>query len=223
MICDTNFGNINQEDMECFTQEHNNRLKDGWLGKVYGLRNWDIPMAFKNAPMIKTDIVLDIGCGESLFFILAAEEAKESWGIDNGDWGNFQDWFNTLDYFEVYREGKAKFHKCNAAILPFPNEMFDKVYTFSSFEHFVGNEDRLAAQEVNRVLKRGGLFCGTVDYNPATEKPLGEDHPCKTYTLESFFRRIVEPSGLGLVGEIKLSSAISQIAKELFFLLKKAE
>jgi len=221
LICDTTYGNIKQKDMDAFTAEHNSRLKPGWLGNLYGLRNWDMPMASKNCPIHADDVVLDVGCGESLFFLLAAEKAKESWGVDNGNWNEFQDWFESLDYFPAYRSGRAKFRKCSAANLPFPDEMFDKVYTFSAFEHFKGDDDICAAREVYRVLKPGGYFCGTVDYNPETERPQVEDCPVKTYTLDSFLRRIVEPSELKLVGETRLTGNPVEIASIIFFLLRK--
>jgi ubiquinone/menaquinone biosynthesis C-methylase UbiE len=208
--------------MDAFTLEHSSRLKPEWVGTIFGLRNWDLPMAFRNAPIQPDDVVLDVGCGESLFLILAAEKGKKAWGIDNGNWGNFQDWCDLLDTFEVFRSGRASFVKSNAAMLPFPDEMFHKVFTFSAFEHFAGDDDICAAKEVGRVLKKGGVFCGTVDYNPETEKPFGPDRIEKTYTLASLKERIIKPSGLQPVGDTKLTGNPVNIASAVFFLLEKS-
>jgi len=168
-------------------------------------RDWDIPAAILNAELQGSEVILDIGCATSYFILYAAQFVSKAYGIDDIDNGGFQrftrPWLLTLSDFEDYRSGKVEIVDQNAARLPFPDDFFDRVFTTSALEHFRDDDDTLCAVEVARVLRPGGYFLGTVDFNPETESPVENNRPVRAaYTYESFMRRVVTPSRLSLKG-----------------------
>lgn len=165
---------------------------------------WDYAEAIEQAAFKPDDLVLDIGCASSYFGLFIADRVRTCYGID--DFTSYAfitytvPWMKTLPDFEQYRTGKFVFVAANAARIPFPDNFFDKVVTFSALEHFVGDDDIDCAKEVGRVLKPGGSFLGTVDYNPVNHKPLKHYPICSVYTYRSLHERIVSPSCLRLAG-----------------------
>ena len=198
------------------------------LGTCSG-RGWDYPEAIKQACLQPTDIVLDIGCASSYFGLYIARWVKQSYGIDDIGSYAYEEWTSawlpTLLDFEEYHNGSFALVFGNAAKLPFPDNFFDQVFTVSALEHFVDDDDTKSAVEVARVLKPGGSFLGTVDYNPLSEYP--HALPDRCYTYESFIRRVVTPSGLMLDGRDYLKDTeIPETADDimmLFFHLRKQQ
>lgn len=203
--------------------------KPEYFGKIISYRHPDYAYALLEARPAEGDRVLDVGCACSYFVNCLARFAEAVYGVDLIDsyakrWS--VPWLDTMDDFEDYRSGKIEIVVGNAATLPFPDDFFDKVYTFSALEHFLGEDDSLCAAEVGRVLKPGGVFIGSVDFNEATEKPWGQDCGDRVYTHEAFLRRIVEPSGLALAGSDHLAGktpaeSVEYVAVALFFKLVK--
>jgi len=197
--------------------------------KTMSARGWDYAAIIKNADFKSSDIVLDIGCAASYFILYIDQFVGKAYGIDDIDNGGFarftKPWLETLVDFDNYKNGKVEIINQNAVVLPFPDNYFDKVFTTSVLEHFKGEDDRLCVKEIVRVLKVGGSFLGTVDYNPITEYPV-KGSMARTYTYESFLRRILQPSGLTLKGkdflkDIPIPLTYNEIAEALFFHLEK--
>ena len=97
---------------------------------------------FKN----KKDLqILDIGCGTGL-----NSEALNSFGnvysLDPSQ--------SALQYCQ--QRGLTNVHCASVESLPFPDKKFDLVVALDVLEHI--EDDKQAVQEINRVLKKGGVF-----------------------------------------------------------------
>ncbi len=90
------------------------------------------------------DRVLEIGCGEG--FLISAIRASEKYAIDL-----------SLEALRKAR-GRAKAEYCNALAerLPYPSDSFDLLVSVGVMEHFL--DDRMATQEMHRVLRTGGHY-----------------------------------------------------------------
>lgn len=213
MICTPGLGKIPQDFVDEFAKGYRELLRPEWIGFSHGIRDWDYSMALYHAPLEPTDVVLDVGCGESAFGAYVADRVELVWGVDDGSWAEFYArWEKTLGHLPENFWVK----KINAASLKFPDNSFDKVYTFSAFEHFAGEDDILASREIARVLKPGGLFAGTVDFNTTTTNPI---EGCDSYTLSKFYDRIVTPGGFAPVGEVSVGEMSPTSVTALFFCL----
>ncbi len=103
-----------------------------------------------------TGSVLDIGCFDGLFLCALAEQGIDCHGMDFSDEflriarGNFKSAGGNPENIK-----KGLFQK-----LPFEDSSFDSVVSQETFEHIT-----LPVQfrdEIYRVLKPGGIFCGSV-------------------------------------------------------------
>lgn len=195
------------------------------------VRGWDYSAAIEKADLQDSYTILDIGCATSYILLYLSQFVQWSYGIDdipNGRFSKFTiPWLETLADFENYRNGKVKILNQNAAVLPFPDNFFDVVFTISALEHFKDEDDTLCVKEINRVLKVGGSFIGTVDYNPITEYPIKEDSTVRAYTYKAFSRRLLNPSKLQLKGKdfVKddpVPAKYDKIVEDMFFHLYKS-
>jgi len=106
--------------------------------------------------------LLDIGCHIGVFLEIAQERGWEAWGIEPSRWATEQ----------AQRRGL----RVTASILEeagFTDEFFDVVTMWDVIEHLTDPTNEL--QEVNRVLKKGGLIC------------------IHTMNIESLFARLMGP------------------------------
>lgn len=202
-------------------------MKDEWYQHSYQTRGYEYSAILYHTPLEPDDVVLVIGCACSYMIFYIAPMVGKVYGIDNLSclpWGQF--WLETITEFKEIRSGKVEVVIQDAATLPFPDEFFDKVFTFSVLEHFdwASGADISCAKEVYRVLKPGGVFTGTVDHNPVTERP-PEFEGAKVYTCQSFQDRIVEPAGFNLAGDVNMSAIPERVnfITSLFFKLVRGQ
>lgn len=175
-------------------------------------RGWDYDAIVHYADFQKSDTVLDIGGACSYFSLYLCKYVSESWVIDPiysyaERW--CAPWLKSLNHYKEYTDGKMRIVVQNARKLPFPDNFFDKIVTCSSMEHFENNDDIDCAIEISRVLKPGGLFLGTVDFNWYKEYIPEKYGESRFYTLNSLQKRIIMPSGLMLVGKNYLKDKIA--------------
>jgi len=216
---------VKQELTDKIDAQLNALIKPEWLNVTYGIRAWDVACCMEYVPPKETDVVLDIGCGESPFIFYIADYVSKVYGVDNGNFNNYQAWHDTLIEFDDYNNGKVEVITQNAAQLPYLDETFDKIYTFSALEHFADDDELACMKEVYRILKPNGIFGGTIDFNPITEYPDKDNDYVRTYTYESLVRRLIEPSGMLLLGEFHrlnpMPKFVNYLAAPMFFALVK--
>jgi len=101
--------------------------------------------------------VLDLGCGNGRFYEVLGN--IDYYGVDISE---------KMIETAKNRYPKAKFQVTDALNLPFPNNFFDKIFSFAVFHHIPSQEFRLQfLKEARRVLKKEGLLILTVwNLNP---------------------------------------------------------
>lgn len=221
MICDMSNSDIAIDAIDSFAKRYMSLVKPEWYNVTYLPRHLHYALALENVALDSDDVVLDVGGACSYFAVFIAPQVKEVHVVDSlTGFSCAGPWLASMETLDT----EVHITQANAAVLPFPDDMFDTVFTFSALEHFVEDDDLKCVREIHRVLKPGGIFAGTVDFNPISEKPQGEDNLCKTYTLRTFFKRILLSADFWPVGGIKMDripDVVTCIESGLFFVLSK--
>lgn len=117
---------------------------------------------FDHLQLQANDRVLDLGCGEGRHAITAyLRENIESVGVDL----SLKDLKTTRDRFMEFQDTTNKCKSLNISVangqkLPFADNTFDKVICSEVLEHIP--DYRSVLEEINRVLKTGGIFAASV-------------------------------------------------------------
>jgi len=98
---------------------------------------------------LKGDAVLDVGCGPGRDAKALGEEGLKVTGIDIAD-----------NFVKIAREQvpQANFMQMDVRNLLFKNNSFDGLWACASLLHLPKDEVESVINELNRVLKKGGLF-----------------------------------------------------------------
>lgn len=132
-------------------------IKDGyeipghWIMSAFYDAKYRYPIELISPYLKKTDVVLDVGCGDGKLTSLLAKKVKEVYGIDKLR--------RPLEFAKLLIVSKNVFLKeGNALDIPYQDEMFDVITAFDVIEHISTSEVRLFLKEAKRVLRPRGLF-----------------------------------------------------------------
>lgn len=117
---------------------------------------------FHHFPLQTGERVLDLGCGEGRHVISVYVEGDvDAVGVDlsHADLKTTQEKFGDFSQPDHPQKGFI-LSSANALALPFADDSFDKVICSEVLEHIPDYQSAL--EEINRVLKPGGLFCASV-------------------------------------------------------------
>jgi SAM-dependent methyltransferase len=100
--------------------------------------------------------ILDIGCTRGALILRISLKSHHTYGIDLAP--------KDIEWAQRFAQSiglDCAFTIGNAEALPYPNDFFDKIVCSSALEHF--EKDSTALNEMNRVLRPGGVLILTVD------------------------------------------------------------
>lgn len=116
---------------------------------------------FRDLPLAKGDIVLDLGCGEGRHAIncyLQAEVMAIGVDLSNHDLRTAQQRY--LPFQQASGERQFYLQQADATRLPFADASIDKIICSEVLEHI--HDYQAVLEEIQRVLKPGGLLAVTV-------------------------------------------------------------
>ncbi len=132
-----------------------NKIIVGTCGNLYkGLQNRlkEYPIPELILPKGNNDVFLDIGCNWGRWSISAAKKGYLTIGIDP-----------SIDAIMAAKRVAEQYSLnviyvvADSRFLPFDNDSFDIVFSYSVLQHFYLENVKLTLQEINRVLKHKGL------------------------------------------------------------------
>ncbi len=112
----------------------------------------------KMTDLKKTDVVLDLGCGEGTLTLSLAKSVKKAVGVDTHSRSIEDARFKSL---ELKKKVNAEFYCERIEKLNLPTGSFDKVFSFSVIEHIPNYEE--VFHELYRLLAEGGELIISVD------------------------------------------------------------
>ena len=140
-------------------------LKDFYFkifGYPYPPRRNEAALVFKFLDPKKDDKILDIGCGDGVWYLELKKRGMRVMGLDVSGYD-----LNKLKERAKKLSLKPEVIKADAQNMPFESNAFDKAYSISTFEHI--EDDKKVFEEVNRILKPKGVLVISV---PMKETPL---------------------------------------------------
>ena len=168
----------------------------------------------KDIKISKTDIILDIGCGDGLETILIGKKCKKIYGID----------VSKIRILNAKLRAKYKKKKINSKFiceklenLKFKKENFDKIFSICVLEHIPNYLEVL--EESYRILKVGGQFLFSVDSLATIEDKKLLNYHKSIYNIEQVFNKhdLIKILGkLGFKNILVYPIFKSDYAKKLF-------
>lgn len=156
----------------------------GWM---LNLRGWDIDHVINYADFQLTDHVLEIGAMHTFWTIWLAPKVAKLIITDNFSWDErlgIKNTFISANTWAKYMELKApniKAEKADATQLQYETNSFDKVISISTIEHIL--HDKLAMQEMWRVLRPGGKLLITTEFNNINPMEYQPDQFMRIYNM----------------------------------------
>lgn len=124
-----------------------------------------------------------------------------------------------------YKKNRVLVNSMDAVENSFGNEQFDILFSFSSLEHFGSNSKiRKTMRHAYRVLKKGGIFCLSVDYifkGPQLHRSIRPWKSGEFFTQKDIHTLILESAPFECHQEINFSVPSSNIKNIYDTVLKK--
>jgi SAM-dependent methyltransferase len=124
------------------------------LSYLHPSKRWEYPWALERAALAPGSLVLDAGCGGSIFPIYLAASGMATTAFDLQPPPRLDRFHNV---FVEYIRG-------DLTALPLADSIFDAVFCISVIEHLEDNRAGMALDELRRVLRPGGRLLLTTDY-----------------------------------------------------------
>ncbi|QAT17007.1 hypothetical protein BU251_04290 [Candidatus Velamenicoccus archaeovorus] len=159
---------------------------------------WENAWILTHAMPQATDIVLDLGGASTVFSFYVASLGCSTHVLDY-DWGQHGLIYNARYAARRMGWNMRLYNRDLARPLPFRNESFDKIYCICVLEHLPPEVRRKTMQEINRVLKPGGMVAVTFDYDAGRNDPR-LDKGLRYGLKDRLLRDVVEPAGVEIVG-----------------------
>ncbi len=168
----------------------------------------------KHTKISKSDVILDIGCGEGLQTLILGIKCKKIYGIDIN-----KRWLSIARLRSYYKKNKinSKIIFGKLENLNFQDNYFDKIFSICVLEHISNYLNVL--EEIYRILKKGGQLLLSVDsLTNIEDNSIKEIHKKKFYVY-NYFNKNQLKSQLQKIGfkKIQIYSIFhSNYAKKLF-------
>jgi SAM-dependent methyltransferase len=128
---------------------------DGWGEKGAGLPQFsnrlfhEVKLLEKALKDVRADKSLEIGCGYGRLTPWIMQYSKEHYAIEPEE-----ELFNAAKYLNP----EAHFYKAKAQTLPFPDETFDLIVSWTVLQHIPPREQIKAINEITRVAKQSATL-----------------------------------------------------------------
>jgi ubiquinone/menaquinone biosynthesis C-methylase UbiE len=127
-------------------------------GKVFTTPHPDMPRIINYLKEKRAKRILDLGCGTGRHLVLFANEGFEIYGLDSAPEGIeiAKDWLaeKSLSCELIVHQMEEKF--------PYQDSFFDAVISIQAMHHNIIEKIKFTINEIERVLKPGGLLFITV-------------------------------------------------------------
>ena len=177
------------------------KLKD-FIPEKEHYKLWENAWILTNSKVDTQDIVLDVGGASTIFSYLLAYIGCEVYVVDN-DWGNHGIVYNARFVSAKIGWRMRLFGRDASRKLPFRNNFFDKIFCICVLEHLTPFVRRKLMQEINRVLKPGGIVGLTFDYDADRNTP-HLDKGIRYSLRKRLINDIIDPSSLEIYGNARL-------------------
>ena len=176
--------------------------------KIYEFKELERDINF-----LKTDQILDVGCGAGIQTLCLGKKCGHIVGIDIE-----KDLIEYTHYLSSKLRGNisSQFKCCPLQDAAFPENYFDKIFSICVIEHIPDYEKVVA--EIYRILKPSGIFALSVDTLEGISSELRDkhqrDHSVQKYFTASELLRLLGQSGFR---EIRIYPIFkSNFARQLF-------
>lgn len=133
----------------------------------------------------KGKVVLDAACGTGYGTEIISRNAKKIYGIDLDT--------DAIDYCnEKYHKDNLHYIKMSVTELDFPNEMFDIVVSFETFEHISYEDEVKFLNEIKRVLKKDGILVLSVPNDTLLRRLVYGNYVNEFHLVDFSERKFVE-------------------------------
>ena len=148
------------------------------------IKIYEFKEIIKDVIFSKTDIILDIGCGQGIPAMLIGKKCKKIYGIDVSKRALI---IAKMRAYYLRKKVNSEFKHVRLENAKFKKEYFDKIFSICVIEHITNYIEVI--KEVYRILKKGGQFLLSADsLETINDEKLLNYHKEKCY-VEHYFKK----------------------------------